>query len=80
MKETKIEVSYKRVANFLKKAVNGACSPGNEQFDDIGDMPNTFDLAFAIKKLDAMESEHFTFVNDEPRVIDFIEKVKRREG
>lgn len=64
MDDITMDLKPKRVANLLKSMVNQKCVAGFTWYEDIGDMPNLFDICEAIKILENMESISLTITDD----------------
>ena len=64
MNNMTIDFNPKRVANLLKTMVNQKCVAGFTWYEDIGDMPNMFDICKVIEILENMESSSVTITND----------------
>ena len=59
-----ITIDYKKTANLLKKIVNQSCVDGFRWYEDVGELPNMFDIHNAIKVLEQKESEQIVIVEE----------------
>ena len=52
-----IEFNMKRVANLLKSIINQQCEEGFKWYEEVGEMPNLFDIHHAIEILENYKAE-----------------------
>lgn len=60
MKEVKVDIQPKRVANFLKKVVNDSCADTFTWYPEVGEMPTILDITTAIDILEDAEVRDIT--------------------
>ena len=59
-----IDIKPERVANLLKRMINQKCVAGFTWYEDVGDMPNVYEICEVIKILENMESSSLTIKVD----------------